>query len=86
MNGSQVYVVPLRDGVSPWGALVYGDEVVPDDSIVPLPLGGVAYGEAEAFVRTTPMGREASVVDGWESEAQMRECGEGDLADRIWSV
>lgn len=83
----QVYVMPYPDERLPgWAVEVHGDEVVPDGSIVPLPLGpAVSYAEVLAFVASTPVGSGA-MVDGWASADEMIRC-EPELAQRIgWEV
>lgn len=57
----QAYVLPIRGG---WGVITYGDQVLVDDEIMPLPLtSNVTYGEAIAFVRGLEIG--SGLVDGW---------------------
>lgn len=81
-EATQIYVAPDATGTG-WLAVTYGDPIIPNDTLVPLPLTmEIPLEEVLAMVRTFPVGRSASVIDGWDSEAQMRECGEIVLAER----
>lgn len=66
---AQVYVVPTPDG---WAVNVWGDEVLPDDGLVPLPLTRqVSFDEAVTFVEGTALGLGAFMVDGWEDAGEL---------------
>ena len=76
----QTYILPTPDG---WAVNTWGDEVIPDDSIVPLPLTELAcYDKAYELVKSLPIG--AGLVDGWASVAQLAEL-EPSLLVRCWT-
>lgn len=75
----QLYVLPTPDG---WALVSYGDEIVPDDEIVPLPLtAAVTYDEAISFVAALPMAAGA-MIDGWIDDDQLAAM-EPELAARL---
>lgn len=75
----QVFVLPYPEG---WAVVTYGDPVIPDDEVIPLPLtSSVTYDEALAFVRALPMASDG-FVDGWDSIDSLRAL-EPELAARV---
>lgn len=75
----QLFITPTRDG---WGVIAYGDAVLPDDEIIPLPLTpSVSYAEACDFVRALPVASGA-FIDGWSDLVELAEL-EPELLARI---
>lgn len=74
----QTYILPIPDG---WAVVTYGDEVIPDDTIVPLPLTSEAsYVQAETLVLSLEIG--SGVVDGWRTWDELCHL-EPELARRV---
>ena len=81
-TAAQAYILPIPNG---WAVITYGDPVVPDDEVLPLPYTDrMPYFEVVANFRTTPAGRGAT-VDGWETLAELRAC-EPELAELAWGA
>lgn len=77
---AQAYVLPIPGG---WGVITYGDPIVPDDEVLPLPYtDAMPYWQVVEGFHATPAGRGA-MVDGWPTLAELRAC-EPELAHRTW--
>lgn len=69
---------------SGWAAITYGDPIVPEGEIVPLPFGLAApYDYVIAGVEASPIGKSAAFVDGWRSIHELAEL-EPELFAKAW--
>lgn len=70
MMRKQTYILPTPDG---WAVVSYGDGLIPDDEMVPLPLtSAVGFADVVEFVAGTPLGT-GGFIDGWATRAELAE-------------
>jgi hypothetical protein len=77
----QSYILPTPVG---WAVMVYGDPILPDGDIVPLPMTlEMPYETVETIFSQTTLGHQSVIIDGWDTVECMREL-EPDLAEEVW--